>query len=93
MNLTVTGVRNAIQVRRAGLLAHLPCHSAVVRISGPNQPAMCIHAVFSNPCWLIGAAGKSATGPTASSEYSVAVDDAAAIEVVIDDGPDRTELF
>ena len=96
MNLTVSGVRNAIQVRKEGILAHLPCHSALVRISTPNQPAICIHAVFTpapHAGWLIGAKGQTATGAEVSSEFSLAVDDAAAVEVVIDDGTDRTELF
>ena len=90
--ITISGTRNAIQIRRECVMAHLPCHSAVVRISAPNQPAISIYAVFSHPCWLIGATGKSATEQVESSEYSVAVDDDAAVEIETDDG-DRTELF
>ena len=96
MNLTVSVVRNAIQVRRAGVLVHLPCHSALVRISTPNQPAIEISAVFTPaplPCWQIGAKGQIAAEYAVTSEYSVAVADDAAVEVVIDEGTDRTELF
>ena len=96
MNLTVSGVRNGIQVRRSGVLAHLQCHSAIIRISVPDQPAIDVHAVFTaapNPCWLIGVKGKAAAEVVASSEYSVTIDDSTAVEVITDDGLDRTELF
>ena len=79
MNLRISGVSNALQVSKGGILAHLPCHSALVRISTPNHPAIDIYAVFTpapHPCWQIGAKGQTATGEVVSSEFSLAVADA-----------------
>ena len=97
MNLIVSGVNNAIQVRREGVLSHLPCHSAIIRVTHPDQPEIAIHAVFSpapHPCWLIGATGEvqKQTEFKYSPDYSVQIENDASVVIVTEDG-DKTELF
>ena len=57
-NLSISGQVNAIQVRQAGVLTHLPCRSATVRIRHGNQ-GLNINAAYSpktgnNACWSLG---------------------------------------
>ena len=97
MNLIVSGVHNAIQVRREGVISHLPCHSAVVRVTHPSQPEISIHAVFTSAphqCWMIGAAGRSqqANDSKNTLDYSVQIADDASVEIITDDC-DRTSLY
>ena len=97
MNLIVSGVRNAVQVRMEQVLNHIPCHSAAIKIRHPDHPEITIHAAFSpapHPCWMIGVAGKpqQASEYQFSPDYSLQIENDASVEVVTEDG-DITPLY